>query len=214
MYSRNDIKDAIINGKLKIHPFDERNLTGIGYNISTTHFALSIRNGVLLNVCKRTGEEGFTYYVDIPANDTTLFFSREYIETDDTIAGTFHSKVSRVCQGLSHISTTLDPTWKGQLIIAVNNPMGRPVRMELSTNGNILTMLIHELDSKVTGENIHNNNKGRCDLLRTHFMKAKRSLFHRKKQLELEEFIVNEFANSLNGYDDFIAEEKLIDIQK
>ena len=171
MYSRNDIKDAIINGKLKIHPFDERNLTGIGYNISTTHFALSIRNGVLLNVCKRTGEEGFTYYVDIPANDTTLFFSREYIETDDTIAGTFHSKVSRVCQGLSHISTTLDPTWKGQLIIAVNNPMGRPVRMELSTNGNILTMLIHELDSKVTGENIHNNNKGRCDLLRTHFMK-------------------------------------------
>ena len=29
----------------------------------TTHFALSIRNGVLLNVCKRTGEEGFTYYV-------------------------------------------------------------------------------------------------------------------------------------------------------
>ena len=209
MYSRNDIKDAIINGKLKIHPFDERNLTGIGYNISTTHFALSIRNGVLLNVCKRTGEEGFTYYVDIPANDTTLFFSREYIETDDTIAGTFHSKVSRVCQGLSHISTTLDPTWKGQLIIAVNNPMGRPVRMELSTNGNILTMLIHELDSKVTGENIHNNNKGRCDLLRTHFMKAKRSLFHRKKQLELEEFIVNEFANSLNGYDDFIAEEKV-----
>lgn len=158
MYSRNDIKDAIINGKLKIHPFDERNLTGIGYNISTTHFALSIRNGVLLNVCKRTGEEGFTYYVDIPANDTTLFFSREYIETDDTIAGTFHSKVSRVCQGLSHISTTLDPTWKGQLIIAVNNPMGRPVRMELSTNGNILTMLIH---------------------------------------------------NSLNGYDDFIAEEKV-----
>ena len=35
----------------------------------TTHFALSIRNGVLLNVCKRTGEEGFTYYV----KEKTLF---------------------------------------------------------------------------------------------------------------------------------------------
>lgn len=208
MYSRDDIKNAIINGKLKIHPFNEKSLTGIGYNISTTHFALSIKSGVLLNVSKKTEAEGFTYYVNIPANDTVLFFSREYIETDDTIAGTFHSKVSRVCQGLSHISTTLDPTWKGQLLISVNNPMSQSVRMELSPNGNILTMIIQELETKVTGENIHNNNKGRCDLLRSHFMRAKRSIFHRKKQLELEEFIVNEFADSLNGYDDFISEEK------
>ena len=35
MYSRDDIKNAIINGKLKIHPFNEKSLTGIGYNIST-----------------------------------------------------------------------------------------------------------------------------------------------------------------------------------
>ena len=86
--------------------------------------------------------------------------------------------------------------------------MSQSVRMELSPNGNILTMIIQELETKVTGENIHNNNKGRCDLLRSHFMRAKRSIFHRKKQLELEEFIVNEFADSLNGYDDFISEEK------
>lgn len=82
MYSRDDIKNAIINGKLKIHPFNEKSLTGIGYNISTTHFALSIKSGVLLNVSKKTEAEGITYYVNIPANDTVLFFSREYIETD------------------------------------------------------------------------------------------------------------------------------------
>lgn len=29
MYSRDDIKNAIINGKLKIHPFNEKSLTGI-----------------------------------------------------------------------------------------------------------------------------------------------------------------------------------------
>ena len=28
------------------------------------------------------------------------------------------------------------------------------------------------------------------------------------EKYELEEFIVNEFADSLNGYDDFISEEK------
>lgn len=74
------------------------------------------------------------------------------------------------------------------MLISVNNPMSQSVRMELSPNGNILTMIIQELETKVTGENIHNNNKGRCDLLRSHFMRAKRSIFHRKKQLELEEF--------------------------
>lgn len=62
MYSRDDIKNAIINaiinGKLKIHPFNEKSLTGIGYNISTTHFALSIKSGVLLNVSKKRKQKG------------------------------------------------------------------------------------------------------------------------------------------------------------
>lgn len=208
MYSRDDIKKAIAEGHLKIYPFEEKNLTGIGYNISTTNFAFSINQGVLLKVCKDTSEQGYEHYIIIPPNDTVLLFSKESLETDNEIAGTFHSKVSRVCQGLGHICTTLDPTWKGQLIIAINNPTNKEIRLDLDKNsGNILTMLVYKLDHSVTGKNIHDNNKGRCDLLLSHFEKSRKILLKKKEHLELEEFIVNEFANSLNGYDDFMRED-------
>ena len=206
MYSRDDIKQAIAEGHLKIYPFEEKNLTGIGYNISTTNFAFSINQGVLLKVCRDTSEQGYEHYVKIPPNDTVLLFSKESLETDNKIAGTFHSKVSRVCQGLGHICTTLDPTWKGQLIIAINNPTNKEIRFDLDKqSGNILTMLIYKLEHEVTGPEIHDNNKGRCDLLLSHFAKPKYMWWRKKDKLELEEFIVHDFANSLNCYDDFMG---------
>ena len=107
MLSRNDIEQALADGHLKIFPFDSKKLTGIGYNLSTTDFAFSINQGILLTLHEKTTENGIMRYVIIPPNDTVLFFSQEYIEVDNTIAGTFHSKVSCVSQGLGHISTTL-----------------------------------------------------------------------------------------------------------
>lgn len=213
MYSRNNIKKCIADGHLKIIPYEEKNLTGIGYNISTTDFAFSINQGLLLKINTYTTQEGYIHYVEIPANDTVLFFSKEYLETDNTIAGTFHSKVSRVCQGLGHISTTLDPMWKGQLIISVNNPNNHSIRFELDKNsGNMFTLLLFKLDECVTGENIHDNNQGRCDLLLSHFenmhsnsiIKTILSILKLRKHLELESFIVNEYASSLNAYDNFL----------
>jgi len=204
MYSRDNIKEAIKEGHLKIIPFEEKNLTGIGYNLSTTNFAFSINQGLLLQINTDTTEEGHIHYIEIPANDTVLFFSKEFLETDNTIAGTFHSKVSRVCQGFGHISTTLDPMWKGQLIIAVSNSTDKKIRFDLDRNsGNIFTLLLYKLDNAVTGNNVHDNNQGRCDLLLSHFTENFSSKFHKKKHFELENFIVKEFANSLNGYDDF-----------
>ena len=35
MFPRDDIKKAICEGHLKIFPYDERNITGAGYNLST-----------------------------------------------------------------------------------------------------------------------------------------------------------------------------------
>lgn len=208
MYSRDNIKEAIKEGHLKIIPFEEKNLTGIGYNLSTTNFAFSINQGLLLQINTDTTEEGHIHYIEIPANDTVLFFSKEFLETDNTIAGTFHSKVSRVCQGFGHISTTLDPMWKGQLIIAVSNSTDKKIRFDLDRNsGNIFTLLLYKLDNAVTGNNVHDNNQGRCDLLLSHFTENFSSKFHKKKHFELENFIVKEFANSLNGYDDFLVND-------
>lgn len=208
MLSRNDIEQALADGHLKIFPFDSKKLTGIGYNLSTTDFAFSINQGILLTLHEKTTENGIMRYVIIPPNDTVLFFSQEYIEVDNTIAGTFHSKVSCVSQGLGHISTTLDPTWKGQLLLSVNNPTSRSIVFNLEkSGGNIVTMLLHKLDSEVTGSNIHDNNKGRCELLITHFAKPSFHFKLKKKHLELKDFVQKELADSLNGYDNFLNEK-------
>lgn len=205
MFSRDNIKKSIEEGHLKIIPYEEKNLTGLGYNISTTNFAFSINQGILLKINTDTTEEGNIHYVKVPPNDTVLLFSKEFLETDDTIAGTFHSKVSRVSQGFSHISTTLDPKWKGQLIIAMNNPTNKSIRLDLDKeSGNVFTLVLHKLDNKVTGDNIHNNNQGRCDLLLSHFKSTFIPVFCRRRHLELQNFIVYEFANSLNAFDDFM----------
>lgn len=204
MLSREDIKEYIIQGDIQIYPFEKKNLTGIGYNLSTTNFAFSINKGILLTIHSKTTSEGVKHYVIIPKNDTVLFFSKEYIGVSNKIGGTFHSKVGRVCQGLGHISTTLDPTWHGQLIISVNNPTATDIKFDLDGNsGNIFTLLLYKFDTAVLGTNIHDNNSGRCDLLLERFIEPSNSQYQ-EKHLELKEYIVNEFADSLNGYDDFL----------
>ena len=105
--------------------------------------------------------------------------------------------------GTGHICTTLDPKWKGQLIISVNNPTNKSIRFDLDKNsGNVFTLLLFGLNQEVTGDNIHDNNQGRCDLLISQFMSEKIKIW-RKRYLELKEFIIRDFANSLNGYDKF-----------
>lgn len=211
MLSRDDLINAIADGKLKIYPFEAANLTGIGYNLSTTCFAFSINRGILLTVHQQTTNEGVNRYVVIPGNDTVLFFSKEYVEVDRSLAGTFHAKVTRVCQGLGHISTTLDPAWKGQLIVSINNPTAKEIRFDLDTDsGNIMTMLLHKLDTAVTGDHVHNNNQGRCDLLLEHFSKplSNKNKEYQSKYLQLESFVIGEFADSLNGYDEFLNSDQ------
>lgn len=208
MLSRDDIRHALAEGYLKIFPFEPKNLTGIGYNLSTTDFAFSINQGILLTIHRKTTNDGVERYVTIPANDTVLFFSKEYIEIDHTLSGTFHSKVARVSEGLGHISTTLDATWKGQLLISVNNPTSKGIKFDLDkSGGNIMTLLLHKLDSPVTGDNIHDNNKGRCELLIAHFAEPLSNSSYREKHLELRDFVENELADSLNGYDSFLGSD-------
>lgn len=204
MLSRDDIKHAILDGEIQIYPYETQNMTGIGYNLSATNFAFSINQGILLTVYSRTTSIGEKHYVIIPPNDTVLFFSKEFIKVNNRIAGTFHSKVGRVCQGVGHISTTLDPTWQGQLIISINNPTATSIKFDLDEkSGNIFTLLFYRFRTPVIGNNIHDNNSGRCDLLLERFSEGT-NVKCREKHLQLKKYIINEFANSLNGYDDFL----------
>ena len=200
--SRNDIFDALYSGQLKIFPFDKDKLTGIGYNLSTTNFALSINEQRLLTICTDKNNPQ-KCYVNIPANDTVLFYSQEYIEVDATLSGTFHAKVARVSQGLGHISTTLDPMWKGQLLFSVNNPTSKELRFALSEKkGNLATMILYRLITPVTGVS-HDNSQGRCELLLEHLSSYSGRKRFKEKFSEQKDFIACDFANSLNGEDSF-----------
>jgi len=58
---------------------------------------------------------------ELPAENTILILTKESLWVSKRLGGSFHSKVSLVSQGLSSISTTLDPNWFGPLLIAVHN---------------------------------------------------------------------------------------------
>jgi len=204
LLSENSIKDEILNGSIKIYPFNITNLTGIGYNLGSTDFYLSIRKGRL----EKIYENKVGRYIRIASNDTVLTFTHEYVEVNSFIAGTFHSKVSRVCQGFGHISTTLDPNWKGQLIISINNPTKKYIDLYIDKplhNGNILTMLLYKMTSPIADGHLgHDNNEGRGDMLMSYIKQPHYSFVFRKKWFKFCEFISNAFIKSLNGNDGFI----------
>ena len=207
MLSRDDFYKKIASGALKIYPLNFSNLTGVGYNLSVTYFVFSTARGCLLPVYTSIQNDKEEHFVDIPPNDTVLFFTREFIEIDNTLSGTFHSKVSFGCSGFGHISTTLDPTWKGQLIISASNSTQRSIPFNLDKNGGgIATMLLYEMDTPVSGEGIHDNNRGRCDLLINQFADTKLKDDDAEAEvLRLRRYILDEFATSLNGEDDYIG---------
>ena len=209
LLSMYDIQNAILDGSLKIYPFNRKNnLTGLGYNFGTTDFFLSTRRGSLEKIRINSNNER---YIRIAPNDTVLTFTKEYVEVDNTLAGTLHSKVKRVSQGLGHISTTLDPNWKGQLLLAINNPMGKAVDLVID-DGNITTLLLYGLYSPLVESEIgHDNSKSRADELITYLKKP--WFFSRNEWGKFHKFIKEEFTNSLNGNDELVNPEKTNDTE-
>lgn len=119
---RRELRDILIA------PFDESKCKGVGYNISPSELCYSVKKKCLLQI-HRTEEE---IYVHIPPHDTVLTLSHEYLQVSAEVAGCFLSRLRPVTQGLGNISTTLDPCWKGMLLLAINNPFSKKVKLVLS----------------------------------------------------------------------------------
>lgn len=111
-----------------IAPFSDQKAKGIGYNISPSNLVYSIKKGSPQKIID--SEEGsYTY---IRPHDTVLILSYEYIQTDSNTAGTFHSLVRNSAKGLGNVSTTLDPGWKGMLLIGINNPTKKKIKLPIT----------------------------------------------------------------------------------
>ncbi len=126
--SKEDMTLEQESGGLTIVPFDMSRQKGASYDISPTIIAMSTKVGMLETVYRERNYP-YKYYVNVKAKDTVLAVSREYISVPPNMAGYVVSRVSKVSEGFGHVSTSIDPNWKGALLIALSNPSNKPIKV-------------------------------------------------------------------------------------
>lgn len=130
-----DIRRAL--GKdIVIDPFADESLSPIGYDFRIGDFVFSLEHGLLY-------PEGEFYH--LPQKSTVQILTKESLWVSERIAGTFHSRVSLVSKGLSHISTTLDPNWYGPLLITVRNNTDEEFRLNIKQS--FATLIFHRVST-------------------------------------------------------------------
>lgn len=132
-YSDLDIRKAL-NKDIVIEPFFEDGLTPIGYDFMVGDYVFSLEKGII-------EPENGVYL--LPPQSTIQILTKESLWVSGRIAGTFHSKVSMVSKGISHISTTLDPNWYGPLLITIRNNMDSSI--ELNADQQFVTLIFAEV---------------------------------------------------------------------
>jgi deoxycytidine triphosphate deaminase len=134
--SDNDIR-AAQGRSLVIEPFDGAKVTPIGYDVSVGDFVF-ILGGDLL--------EATDGAFHIQSGATVQILTKETLWLSPRLGGTVHSRVLLVSQGLTHISTTIDPCWSGPLLITMTNLSARTV--ELAASSTFATVVFHTLKTR------------------------------------------------------------------
>lgn len=135
-------------------PFDSKRAKGTGYNLSPCTLIYSVNKKKLARVHENEKE----VYVWVEPHDTILTISREYIITKRSVAGTILSRVRMSANGLGNVSTTLDPEWKGKLLLAINNPTRRRIKLciEEKTDGKASSVPLVTMTTFRTGRDAEN----------------------------------------------------------
>lgn len=154
--SNTDILNENASHGLTIKPFNEECLKGASYDITPTVIAMSTKTGMLEKVYEDK-KYPYRYYIFVKAKDTVLIVSNEYIVVPKNIAGYVVSRVSKVSEGFGHISTSIDPNWKGALLIGLSNPSSKPIKVFVGNNSGekdntLATLSFHYLNSACTNE--------------------------------------------------------------
>jgi dCTP deaminase len=131
------------SGEIKITPFEEECLTPVGYDLRVGEYGVSWKKRRLISI---KDEKQIT----IDPGDTVLLAVREKIQVSKNVGGTIHSKVSLVSRGYSHISTTLDPGWKGEMTILISNTRSIPLTLEFEQP--FCTLVLSKTKSPATKE--------------------------------------------------------------
>lgn len=139
MLSRHEIKRKL-GKEIFIYPFNEKQIKGVGCNLTVGDYAWSLVSKKPIPYDGKDRECGYI----VEPGETVLVFTKETVAVSKRIGGTFHSKVDRVSEGFSSISTTLDPGWIGPLLISITN-MGKEKR-KLKLGESFVTLIFDQLE--------------------------------------------------------------------
>jgi deoxycytidine triphosphate deaminase len=145
LLEREEIIELVSSGALKVSRVENGILVGISQNreviegkleIKGTKLDLHVGEEFLLfsevkeklgdNIMKLKEGEGF----NLKPGDTVIIKTREYIEMPKNVGGLISSKLPLVSFGISHVSTTLDPTFQGYLAITMTNVGGYNIQFD------------------------------------------------------------------------------------
>jgi len=171
--SKYDIKNEEKEGGLRIYPFEESCLKGASYDLTPTIIGMSVEFGMLEKVY-RERVYPYKHYIYVKPKDTVLAVSYEYLSVPSNIAGYIVSRVSKVVEGFGHVSTSIDPNWRGSALIALNNPTNRPIKVYVGKNAlglskpnPLATISFHYLNTKCQDGDADYHQGMRLDLLET-----------------------------------------------
>jgi deoxycytidine triphosphate deaminase len=162
--------------KLVIHPYEDRSMTPVGYDLRVGATYTSSDIAVRRNL--REGEK-----IVLKPKTTALISTLEFVAMprNGSLTGLIHSKVSQVSRGLSHISTTVDADWKGELLIAVHNHSLEDV--ELRHGEPFCTMVFLKNSSPPTRES--DKTPGRLDIFLDDFREKSQRAKRRRRYQDL-----------------------------
>lgn len=146
MFSDVDIKQQLQERKknsergILIEPFEDKYLTPVGYDLRVG------KKGFSWNSKEEVDIEG-KRRIEIKPNDTIVIETLESVSLSKEVGATIHSMATRVItQGLSQISTTIDPGWTGRLLISFHNY--RDSSVELRLGDSFCTICFYRVESK------------------------------------------------------------------
>lgn len=213
--SRDDLIEELESGELIIKPIkpnvkDETKIKSASFDISPSCLIMSVKKGSFMRIysrisrcpeghrnpewhcsaCKKKNpkrsdcsEQLYTY---IQPRDTVLVLSKEYLQIPAYMSGNVYSRVSTVSSGLGHISTTIDPLWKGALLIAISNPSSEPIKLliqdEQAESIPLATVTLQYLNTPIEPNKIYcKHQPARVDILERYMYDPAQS----KKRTEL-----------------------------
>jgi len=166
---------------LHIYPYEENCLTPVGYDVRV---GKQYASAIDAKIYKLDENEP----VIIIPGDTVLITTLENIEMPSSrkYSAFITSKVSKVSQGLSHISTNIDPDWRGNLI-AIHNPSHSSVTLKYGET--FCTLNFIENKSASTKE--CGKEPGRTDVLLKNFVEDVKETREREKKIEKRRNLLN-----------------------